>query len=241
VNSSIKQFYDTGAAQYNFFEAALDLPTCPYPGLALLRHGERAFLSSIARGSRVLYVGAGTGRHILALAKDGCRVTGVEFSAEMINICQKNLREGTVYSEIKPTTSGRLEYGFSPGDSQSVILLQADINDLIFPDNFFDHAFCYCTLPLMGSDVWPQTLSKVLNSAKKSRISIYNEHGLHILAEAYSHFRLGEITSVIPLRTKSGFEYISISDSSFKLAVQKLGFQCKGLSLPTGRIYTCFK
>lgn len=57
---------------------------------------EIAFLKQIFAGYSVLSVldiGCGTGRHSIALAKEGFKVTGVDYSKELINVANTKARE----------------------------------------------------------------------------------------------------------------------------------------------------
>jgi ubiquinone/menaquinone biosynthesis C-methylase UbiE len=50
---------------------------------------------------RVLDVGCGQGRYTIWFAQKGCRVTGVDISAEMLDLCRQNAEEARVADRVK--------------------------------------------------------------------------------------------------------------------------------------------
>jgi ubiquinone/menaquinone biosynthesis C-methylase UbiE len=104
-SAQIREIYDRLAPVYDRREALLEL--------LLLRQYRRKLLSW-AQG-RVLEVAIGTGRN-LPYYPPGCRITGVDLSAEMLK-----------FAERRAARLGR-----------DVALLPMDAHDLSFPDGSFD-------------------------------------------------------------------------------------------------------
>ena len=95
-----------------------------------------AFLSPI-EGRRILDVGTGTGRAAIALARAGAVVTGVDASAEMLEVAARRATEAGV-----AVTFGR-----------------GDAHRLDFPDRGFDSVVCLRVL--MHTPDWKQSLAEL--------------------------------------------------------------------------------
>jgi ubiquinone/menaquinone biosynthesis C-methylase UbiE len=95
-----------------------------------------AFLEPVA-GRRILDVGTGTGRAAIALARRGAIVTGVDASAEMLQVAERRARDARV-----AVTFGR-----------------ADVHRLEFPDRSFDAVVCLRVL--MHTPDWRRSLREL--------------------------------------------------------------------------------
>src|SRR6516162_10269793 len=83
-----------------------------------LFQAEQRFIDQhVAAGSRILLVGSGTGRELIALATGGFRVTGVEPVPRTVDLCRRAL------------ASKRLEADFRPGYIEDVAL-DGDVFDV---------------------------------------------------------------------------------------------------------------
>jgi ubiquinone/menaquinone biosynthesis C-methylase UbiE len=104
------------------------------------------------KGMRVLDAGCGTGNFSLKLARIGCSVTGVDISAEMLNIARSK----------------------SPADL-SLEYLQMDLHKLNFPDQVFDGVLSMAALEFIP-DPLPvyQELYRVLKPGGKLLIGTIN-------------------------------------------------------------------
>ena len=102
-----------------------------------------AFLAPVA-GRRILDVGTGTGRAAIALAKRGAIVTGVDASAEMLQVAERRAVEAGV-------TVGAERGG--------VTFLRGDAHRLNFPDRGFDAVVCLRVL--MHTPDWRASLREL--------------------------------------------------------------------------------
>ena len=100
-----------------------------------------SFLDPIP-GRTVLDVGTGTGRAAIALARRGAVVTGVDASAEMLAVAQRNADTAKV----------------------RVTFARDDAHRLNFPDGSFDAVICLRVL--MHTPDWRQSLSELCRVAR---------------------------------------------------------------------------
>ena len=103
-----------------------------------------AFLAPL-EGKRVLDVGTGTGRAAIALARRGALVTGVDASAEMLEVATRRARE----AGLDPAASGSGRVTFRRGDAHR----------LDFPDRSFDAVVCLRVL--MHTPDWRASLREL--------------------------------------------------------------------------------
>lgn len=103
-----------------------------------------AFLAPVA-GRRILDVGTGTGRAAIALARRGAIVTGVDASAEMLQVAERRAAEAGV-----PLRSG---------GRAGVTFLRGDAHGLAFPDRSFDAVVCLRVL--MHTPDWRASLREL--------------------------------------------------------------------------------
>jgi SAM-dependent methyltransferase len=107
-----------------------------------------AFLAPL-EGSRILDVGTGTGRAAIALAKRGAIVTGVDASAEMLEVAARRAAEAGV---SRP--------GAAAG---GVTFVRGDAHHLDFPDRRFDAVVCLRVL--MHTPDWRASLGELCRVA----------------------------------------------------------------------------
>ena len=104
-----------------------------------------AFLAPV-EGRRVLDVGTGTGRAAIALARRGAIVTGVDASAEMLEVAKR--RAAAAFTE-GPAGQG-------PG---GITFVRGDAHHLDFPDRSFDAVVCLRVL--MHTPDWRASLREL--------------------------------------------------------------------------------
>ena len=92
-------------------------------------------------GRRILDVGTGTGRAAIALAKRGAMVTGVDASAEMLQVAERRAREA----------------------GADVTFVRGDAHGLDFPDRSFDAVVCLRVL--MHTPDWRASLRELCRVA----------------------------------------------------------------------------
>ncbi len=119
-----------------------------------------AFLAPV-EGRRVLDVGTGTGRAAIALAKRGALVTGVDASAEMLEVAGRRARD-----------AGAL-----------VTFARGDAHRLDFPDREFDSVVCLRVL--MHTPDWRASLRELCRVASNRVVfdypSLYSAAALQAL------------------------------------------------------------
>jgi ubiquinone/menaquinone biosynthesis C-methylase UbiE len=99
-----------------------------------------AFLAPI-EGRRILDVGTGTGRAAIALARRGADVTGVDASAEMLEVARRRAAEAGL------------------GGGGRVRFVRGDAHQLDFPDRSFDAVVCLRVL--MHTPDWRASLREL--------------------------------------------------------------------------------
>lgn len=85
---------------------------------------------NLRKGAKILDIGCGTGRHSIALAREGFRMTGVDISPSMLKIATAKAKEEGV----------------------ELTLIESDAQDISFKEEF-DAVICLCegALSLLGS------------------------------------------------------------------------------------------
>ena len=179
-------FYNKNFDKYLAFEKSLGKQRCPYPRLSEFRQSEKSVLRSVPYGSKVLYVGAGTGDHLVTLANRDTRILAVEYSEPMIRLTVRNLTEhGAGIRVVRDFREAIASFeAATPG---SITLLQQDIRMVEWPAGLFDTSVAFCTLPLMNH-AWPEVLRGLCRSATHTVFSIYKPSVSKELAAAYSNF-----------------------------------------------------
>jgi SAM-dependent methyltransferase len=85
----------------------------------------------VVPGSRVLDCGTGTGRHLLPLARAGCRVAGVDLSAPMLRVLGRKLAGSGLEAYL--VRADLRELPFAPGPRFDAVLLMFSMLGLIHP------------------------------------------------------------------------------------------------------------
>lgn len=62
-----------------------------FAGNALFDYDQEFLQERVVPGSTVLDLGTGTGRHLLPLARTGCRVTGIDLNPHMLDVAAKKI------------------------------------------------------------------------------------------------------------------------------------------------------
>lgn len=125
-----------------------------------------AFLAPL-EGRRILDVGTGTGRAAIALAKRGALVTGVDASAEMLEVAARRAEEAKA----------------------SVTFARGDAHRLDFPDRAFDAVVCLRVL--MHTPDWRASLRELCRVASERVVfdypSLYSGAALQALVRQLTH------------------------------------------------------
>jgi len=124
-------------------------------------------------GRRILDVGTGTGRAAIALAKRGAIVTGVDASAEMLEVARRRAVE----------VLGRRSLG------EGVTFVRGDAHRLEFPDRAFDAVVCLRVL--MHTPDWRASLGELCRVASQRVVfdypSLYSGAALQALVRRVTH------------------------------------------------------
>jgi SAM-dependent methyltransferase len=114
-----------------------------------------AFLAPVV-GRRILDVGTGTGRAAIALAKRGAIVTGVDASAEMLEVAERRAREAGLGRGSPGEDLGRQRLGEG---GAPITFARGDAHRLDFPDRSFDAVVCLRVL--MHTPDWRAALGEL--------------------------------------------------------------------------------
>ena len=152
-----------------------------------------SFLAPL-EGKRILDVGTGTGRAAIALAKRGALVTGVDASAEMLQVAARRAADA----------------------GAAVTFVRGDAHGLDFPDRSFDAVVCLRVL--MHTPDWRASLRELCRVAVRSVVFDYPSSSsaaaiqsltrrlAHVVSpsvEAYRVFSTGAVHRVLE---SEGFE-----------------------------------
>ena len=125
-----------------------------------------AFLAPL-EGRRILDVGTGTGRAAIALAKRGAIVTGVDASAEMLEVAARRAKDA----------------------GAAVAFARGDAHRLDFPDRSFDAVVCLRVL--MHTPDWRASLRELCRVASGRVVfdypSLYSAAALQALVRRVTH------------------------------------------------------
>ncbi len=229
-----KEFYEANADRYREFERAIDEGKTAVPELSDFRRHERQRLERI-RGN-IVYVGAGTGNHLVPLAQKGNRVVALETSPQMLDLSKAHLQSAGIPFQIASAQTAKTEIERFLDGGKGVLLVHGDAKKIDLPQKF-DWAVSYCTLPLMGRWLgWRHVLRKISDSANNVVVSVYAKESLRRLATAYSQF--GFLPKVFgrTISVKGGFRYSVIPEDRMVKAMN--GWHSDIEKHPMGAIYT---
>jgi len=145
-------------------------------------------------GLRVLDVGTGTGRAAIALARRGAIVTGVDASAEMLDVAERRAREA----------------------GASVTFVRGDAHGLNFPDRSFDAVVCLRVL--MHTPDWRASLRELCRVAdhrvvfdypalsSAAAIQAVTRRAAHVFRPSVEAYRVFSASSIARVLRDAGFE-----------------------------------
>jgi SAM-dependent methyltransferase len=232
----IRQFYQDNAVPYEAFERMALVGRQKATLLYDIRRREQQQLGTARRGSLVLYFAAGSGGDMAKLARRGARVVGIDFSPRMLALAERRLRAADVpFRRIKDAAvrSGRKLEGLAEG---SVLLVEADIDGLVFDHDTFDYLFCYCTLPLLGSRA-EKTLRRLMTWCRAGYVSVYKREKIAILAKYYHRYGFSPRITRWGLSLNGGFHYYCLPHSAIMRVMKEALVRGTPEEVGLGRIY----
>ena len=159
-----------------------------------------AFLAPV-EGRRLLDVGTGTGRAAIALAKRGAHVTGVDASAEMLEVAERRAAEAGLSRR-------------SPGEG-GVTFVRGDAHHLDLPDRSFDAVVCLRML--MHTPDWRASLRELCRVAddrvvfdypslySAAAIQAVTRRAAHVVNPSIEAYRVFSPSSVARVLGDAGF------------------------------------
>lgn len=167
-------------------------------GTYLLKSQEQVLLSALwpVSGQHVIDVGTGTGRAALSLARAGAVVTGVDASAEMLDVAR--------------TRAGEANVAFLPGDAHA----------LPFPDRSFDAAVSFRVI--MHTPDWAQCVAELCRVSRRRVVLDFPALGsvaaiesafrrvAHALGRRTEPYRVLRERAVVHQLAAHGFHVVSI-------------------------------
>ena len=236
---TVKDFYDNHSHQYEEFETAALRESGKFPLLFEIRSRERELLDR-AKEKKVFYFATGSGSDISHLAGNlGAKVVTLDFSQEMIRRTEDRLtREGIGYETLEDgetLTAHDLDAFFNSNPTK-VLILKADIQGVKLPDQYFDDCFCYCTLPLLGSESIP-VLKQLTKTASQGAVSVYDKDKLLILNGYYTEFGFKSKAEGHTITLEGGFEYTHIPTSKMEKALRDVQKNTEIIQVGLGKIY----
>jgi len=152
-----------------------------------------AFLTPV-EGLSILDVGTGTGRAAIALAQRGAVVTGVDASAEMLQVAERRAAEAGV----------------------AVTFSRGDAHGLDFPDRSFDAVVCLRVL--MHTPDWRASLRELCrvsadrvvfdypSMSSAAALQAVSRHVLHLVRPSVEAYRVFSGSAVTAVLRGQGFE-----------------------------------
>ena len=143
-----------------------------------------AFLAPVA-GRRILDVGTGTGRAAIALAKRGAIVTGVDASAEMLEVAA---RRAAAFAKAS-ASQGPVAQVSASQVVHPVTFVRGDAHRLDFPDRSFDAVVCLRVL--MHTPDWRASLRELCRVARDRVVfdypSLWSAAAIQAVARRLTH------------------------------------------------------
>ena len=145
-------------------------------------------------GSRILDVGTGTGRAAIALARRGAVVTGVDASAEMLDVAERRARDANA----------------------SVTFVRGDAHGLNFPARSFDAVVCLRVL--MHTPDWRASLRELCRVADRrvvfdypalssaAAIQAVTRRAAHVFKPSVEAYRVFSASAIARVLRDAGFE-----------------------------------
>jgi SAM-dependent methyltransferase len=182
-------------------------------GVKHFQTAEKDFLiDHIEPGSKVIDIGCGPGEHIASILDKHCEITAVDFVQEMIDVAKAR-----VGNEVR--------------------FICDDINNLSFPENYFNYGVCYCTLP--NQQAFQTVFDRITLYCQSLIISIYDWEQRSEVVDFYRlnglHSRVDDGQRTIFL--EEGLRYIFIPEDVVRDMYERNGYDLKVNPYDFGKIY----
>ena len=155
----VKSYYENEAEEYNneFYEKESKYPILKYRHNYMLKRIDEY---EFPENAKVLDIGCGPGEMVLDLRKHNWEIWGIDIAQSMIDIAMKKAEK----RNDKPN-----KVNFSTGD----------IENLNFPDNFFDLIICSGVIEYLDNDLkWSEQITRVMKPGGILLINVTNKHSM---------------------------------------------------------------
>jgi len=181
----------------------------------------------LPKGSRILDVGCGTGRHSVALAREGYKMTGIDLSPAMLQ--QARIAAQNAGVNVKLTESDAQSISFKNEFDAAICLCEGSLSLLGSEDDPFEHDIRILTNIYNAIKPGGIFITTVLNASRILRLKTDED----IKAGRFDPVALMEFTQQT-IKTDEGERVITVRERYYTAAefvrmLQQVGFTISGV------------